>query len=163
MDKLTFKLITLNNSPNYNLILAQSHFIKTVEDVHELMVTAVPGARFGLAFNEASGPRLIRRSGTKPELVKEAVRIAKLLASGHLLVIALEAMYPINVLPRLKENSEIVQIFCATANPVQVVMAVTNQGRGVMGVIDGEIPIGEETAKDVQERQAFLRQIGYKT
>ena len=162
MSKLIFNVVELENSLDYNLILAQSHFIKTVEDVHELIVNSVPGAKFGLAFNEASGPRLIRKSGTEAKLVKEAVRLAQLIGSGHLLVIVMGNVYPINILPQLKQVPELVNIFCASANPVQVVVAESDQGRGVMGVIDGQGPLGVETDKDVKERRVFLRKIGYK-
>lgn len=161
-NNLELKLISLDNKPDYNLILAQSHFIKTVEDVHELMVNCVPQAKFGLAFNEASGPRLIRSGGTEPRLVKEAVRLAKLVGAGHLLVLVMRDIFPINVLPRLRQVPEVVSIYCATANPVQVVVAESEQGRGVLGVIDGQKPLGVETKADIKERQAFLRQIGYK-
>jgi hypothetical protein len=162
MDQISLKLVELDNSPDYNLILAQSHFIKTVEDVHELMVTAVPGAKFGLAFNEASGPRLVRHSGTDEVLTKEAVRIAKLVGSGHLLVLVMRDMYPINILTRLKDIPELAAIYCATANQVQVLVVKSKQGRGVLGVIDGESPVGVEGEKEIKERKEFLRKIDYK-
>jgi hypothetical protein len=160
--KLELGLIDLKNSPDHNVVLAQSHFIKTVEDVHEMMVNCVPGAKFGLAFCEASGPRLVRKSGTDAALVNEAVRMAKLIGSGHLLVVVMKDMYPINILPNLKQLPEIVRVFAATANPLQVVVGQSGQGRGVLGVIDGESPLGLETDKDAEERRAFLRKIGYK-
>lgn len=162
MDNLNLKLIKLNNSPGYNLILGQSHFIKTVEDVHELVVGTVPGAQFGLAFCEASGPRLIRTSGTNKDLEKEAIRLAKLIGAGHSFVLVLKDMFPINILPRLKDIPEVVGIFVATANPLEVVVAESEQGRGILGVIDGGSPLGVETGKDKKERHHFLRKIGYK-
>jgi uncharacterized protein len=161
-DKVAIKLITLENKPEYNLILAQSHFIKTVEDVHEMLISSVPGAKFGLAFNEASGPCLIRKSGTDDLLIDQAVKLAKIIGSGHLLVIVMKEMYPINILPALKNVPEIVNVYCATANPVQLIVAQTNQGRGILGVIDGSEPKGIETDKEVQKRIDFLGKIGYK-
>jgi adenosine/AMP kinase len=161
-DQFSLKLVTLDNQADYNLILAQSHFIKTVEDVHEMLVSSVPGAKFGLAFNEASGPCLIRKSGTDDLLIDQAVKLAKIIGSGHLLVIVMKEMYPINILPALKNVPEIVNVYCATANPVQLIVAQTNQGRGILGVIDGSEPKGIETNKEVQKRIDFLRQIGYK-
>ncbi|OGV95609.1 adenosine monophosphate-protein transferase [Microgenomates group bacterium RBG_16_45_19] len=159
---LILDLINLQNQPDYNLVLAQSHFIKTVEDVHELVVNCVPGAKFGLAFNEASGPLMIRTSGTEPKLIKEAVRLAKLIGCGHLLVLVMTNVYPINILPRLSDVPEIVSLYCATANPVQVVVAASQQGRGVLGVIDGGTPKGVESGQEITQRQQLLRQMGYK-
>lgn len=159
---IAFELIALHNLPEHNVIVGQAHFIKTVEDIHEVMVNSVPGAKFGLAFCEASGDRLIRKSGTDENLVNEAVRMAKAVGAGHSFVLVMKEMYPINVLPRLKMVPEVVGIYCATANPVQVVVAKTNQGRGIMGVIDGQTPLGVEAEKDVVTRTAFLRKIGYK-
>lgn len=161
-NSINLELIQLNNNPEHNVIVGMSHFIKTVEDVHELMVNCVPSAKFGMAFCEASGPRLIRKSGTEESLVAEALRMAKLLSAGHVFVLVMKDMFPINILPRLKQVPEIVTIFCATANPVQVVIAETDQGRGVMGVIDGGASVGEENAEDLVERKDFLRKIGYK-
>lgn len=160
--KLDIELIKLENRPEHNIVVGMSHFIKTVEDVHELMVNCVPGAKFGLAFCEASGSRLIRTTGTDDNLEKEAVRMAKLLSAGHVFVLVMQDMFPINILPRLKQVPEIVNIFCATANPVQVVVAETEQGRGVMGVIDGGASLGVESEGDAVERKEFLRKIGYK-
>jgi adenosine/AMP kinase len=146
-----------------NFILGQSHFIKTVEDVHEALVTAVPGIKFGLAFCEASGDRLIRYSGTEETLIEMAQENARALGAGHSFIIFLgEGFYPINVLPPLKRVPEIVSIFCATANPVEVVVAETEQGRGILGVIDGEPPLGIEQAENIAWRKDLLRTIGYK-
>ncbi len=159
---ITFELVTLHNLPEHNIILGQAHFVKTVEDIHEMMVNSVPQARFGVAFCEASGKRLVRHSGTDESLEQEAVRMAEAIGAGHSFVIVMRDMYPINVLPRLKQVPEVVNLYCATANPTQVVVGVTQQGRGIMGVIDGESPLGVEAEPDVEERKAFLRKIGYK-
>ncbi|MCS7117755.1 MAG: adenosine-specific kinase [Thaumarchaeota archaeon] len=144
------------------LILAQSHFIKTVEDVHEALVTAFPGIKFGIAFCEASMKRLVRHSGTDEELESLAVENALRLGCGHLLVIMLRNAYPINVLPRLRDVQEIVGFYCATGNPVQVIVAETEQGRGVLGVIDGQSPLGVEGPEEIKERKEILRKLGYK-
>ncbi len=144
------------------LILAQSHFIKTVEDVYECLINCVPGIGFGIALCEASGPCLVRHAGNDSELEKLATDYMFGVSAGHGLLILLKNAYPINVLPRLKEVPEIVNIFCATANPVEVVVAVTAQGRAILGVVDGSRPKGVEAEKDVEERKQFLRKIGYK-
>ncbi len=159
---LTFNAVTLHNLPEHNIVVGQSHFIKTVEDIHEVMVNSVPHAQFGVAFCEASGKRLIRTSGTNKTLEKEAVRMAELIGAGHVFVVVMKDMYPVNVLPRLKQVAEIVTLFCATANPVQMIVAETPQGRGVMGVIDGESPLEVESEADVQERIELLQKLGYK-
>jgi len=161
-DELELKLIRLNNKPDYNIILGQSHFIKTVEDIHEMMVTSVPNIKFGLAFNEASGERLIRKSGTDEGLVIEAVRMVKTIGAGHVFIVVMSNVYPINVLSRLKQVDEVVNIFCATQNPVEVMVAESKNGRGVMGVIDGGSPLGVENEEQVKERKLVLRKIGYK-
>ncbi|HEY3265137.1 MAG TPA: adenosine-specific kinase, partial [Actinomycetota bacterium] len=145
-----------------NVILGQAHFIKTVEDLHEALVGAVPGLRFGIAFNEASGPRLVRRSGNDPELVDLVVRSAEAIGAGHLFVIALRDGFPINVLNAVKAVPEVCRIFCATANPLEVVVGVSEQGRAVLGVVDGEPPLGVETNSDETERKDLLRRFGYK-
>ena len=146
-----------------NLILGQSHFIKTVEDLHEALVGAVPGIRFGLAFCEASGACLVRSSGTDPELVALAVKNASAVGAGHSFVILLgEGVYPVNVLNAIKAVPEVCRIYCATANPVQVVVAQTEQGRGILGVVDGSAPAGVETPADEAWRKGLLRTIGYK-
>lgn len=161
-DDFSLTLISLNNLEKHNLVVGMSHFIKTVEDVHEMMVSAVPGAKFGLAFCEASGPKLIRKTGTEDDLVKEAVRMAKLLSVGHCFVLVMKDMFPINILPRLKQVPEIVTLYCATANPVQVIVAESDQGRGIMGVIDGGASEGVEDKTGEKQRKEFLRKIGYK-
>jgi adenosine/AMP kinase len=145
-----------------NVILGQSHFIKTVEDVHEALVTAVPGIQFGLAFCEASGPSLVRASGTSPELVELAKRNARALSAGHSFIIFLGNAFPVNVLNAVKAVPEVCHIFCATANPLEVILAETEQGRGILGVIDGEKSRGVETDKDIADRKALLRRFGYK-
>ncbi|MEO0078517.1 MAG: adenosine-specific kinase [candidate division WOR-3 bacterium] len=159
---MKFGSVAVERPDDTNVIIGQTHFIKTVEDIHELMVTTVPGVRFGLAFNEASGPCLVRHSGTDSELEALAVKNARSIGAGHVFVLLLRGAYPINVLPQLKNLQEVCSIFCATANPVSVVIADDGRGRGIMGVIDGEQPKGVETDSDQAERRAFLRRIGYK-
>ncbi len=146
-----------------NLILGQSHFIKTVEDLHEALVSSVPGIKFGLAFCESSGPALVRASGTDDELVELAKRNALALSAGHCFIIFLgEGFYPINVLNTIKMAPEVCRIFCATANPVEVVLVETEQGRGIVGVVDGVKTKGIESEDDIVQRKNFLRMIGYK-
>ena len=146
-----------------NVILGQSHFIKTVEDIHEALINTVPGIQFGLAFCEASGKCLVRWSGTNPEMIELAQRNAQALGAGHTFVLFLgEGFYPVNVLNALKQVPEVCHIFCATANPVEVIMAQTAQGRGVLGVVDGASPQGVEGEDDIAWRKGFLRAIGYK-
>jgi adenosine/AMP kinase len=145
-----------------NLILGQSHFIKTVEDLHETLVQASPGLRFGIAFCESSGRRLVRRTGNDPELVDLAVRNAQAIGAGHAFVILLKDGFPVNVLNAVKMISEVCHVFCATANPVEVVVVETEQGRGILGVIDGGSPLGVESDEDVADRMALLRRFGYK-
>jgi adenosine/AMP kinase len=146
-----------------NFILGQSHFIKTVEDIHETLVTSVPGIKFGLAFCESSGPALVRAGGTDAELVALAKRNALALSAGHSFILFLgEGFYPINVLNAIKMVPEVCRIFCATANPVDVIIAETAQGRGILGVVDGEKTKGVETEEDIAQRKGFLRMIGYK-
>ena len=145
-----------------NLIVGQSHFIKTVEDLYEAIVGTVPGAKFGLAFNEASGPCLVRSEGNDEDLRRAAIRNAQAIAAGHVFVILIRDAYPINVLPRIREVQEVCSIFCATANPVEIVVAQSEQGRGVLGVIDGSSPKGVETPADVAARKELLRKFGYK-
>ena len=159
MDLQTVKI---DNPDELNLILGQSHFIKTVEDLQEVLVTAVPGIEFGLAFCEASGPALVRAAGTSVELTDLAKANAMALSTGHVFIIFLGNAFPINVLNAVKSVPEVCRIYCATANPVEVVVAETEQGRGVLGVIDGVKTKGIETEADVEQRRAFLRQIGYK-
>jgi adenosine/AMP kinase len=145
-----------------NIVLGQSHFIKTVEDVFEAMVNTVPGVKFGIAFNEASGPCLTRSDGTDAELQQAAIEIATAVGAGHFFAVVMRGAFPINVLGRIKDVPEVCNIFCATANPVEVIVAETEQGRGVLGVIDGSPPKGVETDTDVTWRGDFLRKIGYK-
>lgn len=144
-----------------NVVLGQSHFIKSVEDLHEACVH-VPGMKFGIAFNESSGPCLVRRSGNDAELVGIAVRGAQAIGAGHLFVIAMRDAFPISVLNSIKAVPEVCRIYCATANPLEVVVAQTDQGRGVLGVIDGSPPKGVESDDDAAERRDLLRHIGYK-
>lgn len=159
---MDLSVITLKNPQGLNLILGQSHFIKTVEDIHEAMVNAVPGAKFGLAFCEASDLCLIRTSGTDPELVGLATENAQVLSAGHSFIIFMRDMFPINIVNAIQNVPEVVRLFCATANPVQVIVAQTEQGRGILGVIDGFASKGVETEADKAKRAKFLRVIGYK-
>lgn len=156
------KVIAIKKPPEINFILAHSHFIKTVEDVYETLVEAVPGIKFGLAFCEASGKRLIRYNGTDEEMIKLALDNAKKVGAGHSLFIFLKNAYPVNILNRLKNISEITRIFCASANPVEVIVTETKQGRAILGVVDGQSPLGVEKEEDKKERKYFLRKIGYK-
>ncbi|MEK7326984.1 MAG: adenosine-specific kinase [Chloroflexota bacterium] len=146
-----------------NFILGQTHFIKSVEDIHEALVTAVPGIKFGLAFCEASGKCLVRWAGTDPAMIDLARRNAQAIGAGHSFVVFLgEGFYPINVLNTIKAVPEVCRIFCATANPTEVLVAQTEQGRGILGVVDGFAPKGVEGDEDIAWRKGFLRQIGYK-
>jgi len=145
-----------------NFILGQSHFIKTIEDLHEALVTASPTLKFGIAFCESSGPCLVRRSGNDQELIDLAVRNAEAIGAGHSFVITMREGFPINVLNAVKMVPEVCQIFCATANPVDVVVGRSEQGRAILGVVDGSSPLGVETEEDVEERKALLRRFGYK-
>ena len=159
---LELERVRLDFPEDGNIIVGHSHFIKTVEDLYEAVITTVPGASFGLAFNEASGPCLIRADGNDEELQQCAIKNAQALGAGHLFVLVLRKAYPINLLPRIRQVAEVCTIFCATANPVEVIVARTEQGRGIMGVIDGNSPMGVEGPEDVAERKEFLRKIGYK-
>jgi len=145
-----------------NIIVGHSHFIKTVEDIYEAVVNTVPQMKFGIAFNEASGHRLTRVDGNDDELKAIATRNATAVGAGHLFVVALRGGFPINVKNRILDTPEVCNIFCATANPVEVIVAQTEQGRGVLGVVDGSSPKGVEDASGVEWRQGFLRKIGYK-
>ena len=155
-------VVRLEKADEVNLILGQAHFIKTVEDLHEAMVGAVPGIRFGLAFNEASGPALVRKSGTDPDLTAQAAANAQAIGTGHVFLILLGNAYPVNVLNAVKAVPEVCRIFCATANPVEVIVGESEQGRGVLGVIDGVRTKGIETEQDAADRKALLRKFGYK-
>lgn len=145
-----------------NVVVGQSHFIKTVEDIAEIVATTVPTARFGLAFCEASGPCLVRTEGNNVELTAVAAAQAQAVGAGHAFFLVLRGAYPINVLPAIKQCQEVCRVFCATANPVQVLVATTDQGRGIIGVVDGSPPAGLEDAAAKAQRHEFLRTIGYK-
>jgi adenosine/AMP kinase len=145
-----------------NVIIGRSHFIKTVEDIYEALVTSVPGIKFGLAFNEASGKRLVRYEGNDEELVKAAIDSALSIGAGHIFVLFIKNAYPINILNQLKHVQEVVSLYAATANPVEVIVAETDQGRAIIGVVDGFTPLGVESDEDKKERREFLRKIGYK-
>jgi adenosine/AMP kinase len=155
--------VTIEKPAEVNLILGMTHFIKSVEDLHETLVAGVPGIRFGLAFCEASGPALVRLSGTDEEMIELAKKNALAIGAGHSFIIFLApGFYPVNVLNAVKAVPEVCRIFCATANPVEVVLAQTEQGRAVLGVVDGASPKGVESEEDVAHRKGFLRAIGYK-
>jgi len=159
---MEFKIIKIVTPNECNLILGTAHFIKTVEDLYECLVNSVPNLRFGLSFCESSGSCLIRGSGNDDDLQKFAIDTALRLGAGHSFIIFLRNAYPINVMNAIKNVPEVCTIYCATANPVQVLLVETEQGRGILGVIDGSKPKGVETKKDVEERKAFLRKIQYK-
>jgi adenosine/AMP kinase len=159
---MELKTIKIENPDSLNLILGQSHFIKTVEDLYEAMVSTVPMAKFGLAFCEASDVCLVRHTGTDDELRELAKKNAYTLSAGHIFIVFMKDMYPVNVLNAIKSVPEVCRIFCATANPVEVIVAESEQGRGVLGVIDGYASKGIETDADIKVRRNLLRQIGYK-
>lgn len=159
---MEIRTIKIEKPAEVNLIFGQAHFIKTVEDLYEALVTSVPGIKFGLAFAESSGPCLIRTEGTDKNLEKLAAKNLRKIGCGHAFLIFLKNAYPINVLPAIKAVSEVCQIFCATANPVEVVVGGERNGRAVLGMIDGSSPKGVEKEKDKKERKKFLRTIGYK-
>jgi adenosine/AMP kinase len=154
--------VPIEKPADLNVVLGQSHFIKTVEDLYEALAGSSPHLRFGLAFCESSGPRLVRRAGNDEELVALAVDNARAIGAGHCFVVFLREGYPVNVLNQIKQVPEVCRIFCATANPVEVVVAETEQGRGILGVVDGGTPLGVETDEDVAERTELLRRLGYK-
>jgi uncharacterized protein len=156
------KSVAIENPEELNLILGQSHFIKTVEDLHETLVQAVPGMQFGIAFCEASGPRLVRGSGNAADLEDLAVRNARAIGAGHSFIVFLRDGFPVNVLNAVKMVPEVCRIFCATANPVRVIVAEEGDGRAILGVVDGASPLGVETEDDIAERKALLRKFGYK-
>src|SRR5258705_2324005 len=159
---MELKSVRLEIPEGGNIIVGQTRFIKSVEDIYEAIVNTVPQMKFGIAFNEASGPCLTRADGNDTDLKALAVRNASALAAGHVFVVAMRDGYPINVLGRIKDVPEVCSIFCATANPVEAIVAESAQGRGVLGVIDGAPPKGVETADDAKKRHDFLRMIGYK-
>jgi len=156
-------LETVKKPEDINFVFGQSHFIKTVEDMHEMLVSSVPGIKFGLAFCEASGPCLVRWSGNDEDLIELATENAMRIGAGHSFILFLgEGFFPINILNNLKSIPEVVNIYCATANPTDVVLMQTEQGRAVLGVVDGSSPSGIETEEDIATRKRFLRMIGYK-
>jgi adenosine/AMP kinase len=159
---MEIKVVRLEIPENGNIVVGQSHFVKTVEDLYEAMVNTVPGIKFGIAFNEASGDCLTRVDGNDEGLKANATKNAQSIAAGHVFVISMREGYPINVLGRIRDIPEVCSIFCATANPVEMILAETGQGRGVLGVIDGSSPKGVEDASGVEWRQGLLRKIGYK-
>ncbi len=159
---MQLELVKIENPKELNFILGQSHFIKTVEDIHEALVNTVPGIKFGLAFCEASGKCLIRWSGTDKELIELAQLNALNLSAGHSFIIFLGNAFPINLLRIIKQVPEVCRVFCATANPTEAIIAVSDQGRGILGVIDGFAPKGIEGDEDIAWRKDFLRKIGYK-
>jgi len=159
---ITLRAIPIQKPEDVSLIIGQAHFIKTVEDLHEVLVTAVPGIKFGLAFCEASGPCLVRWSGTDEALTASARTNALAIGAGHSFLILLRDCFPINVLPTIRQVPEVCTIFCATANDVEVIVAETERGRGILGVVDGAGPKGVEEAADIAERKALLRRFGYK-
>lgn len=159
---MEIKTIKLDYPEEANIVLGQSHFIKTAEDLYEIMVSSVPGVKFGLAFNEASGPCLVRAEGNDEKLKRLAISNIQEIGAGHTFLIIMENAFPINVLNAVKQCPEVCRIFCATANPVEVIVAETEQGRGILGVIDGAVPQGVEKEEDVEKRKKFLRTINYK-
>ena len=154
--------VELKWSEGCNIIVGQSHFIKTVEDIGEILISSVPGVEYGLAFCEASGPCLIRTEGNNQELISDAVRCAESVGAGHSFYLVIKNAFPINVLNQIKGCQEVCRIFCATANPLQVLRAATSQGNGIVGVIDGFSPKGVESEKNREERKALLRKFSYK-
>ena len=159
---MELKLFAIEKPEPVNFILGQSHFIKTVEDLYEVLITSAPGLKFGLAFSEASGACLIRAEGSDEEMKALAIRNAERLACGHTFLVFLKDCFPINVLNAIKGCQEVCRIFCATANPLQVIVAESEQGRGILGVIDGAPPKGVEDEQGRAWRREFLRKIGYK-
>ena len=160
---MDIKTVKIQKPAEINDILGQSHFIKTIEDVHETLVSSVPGIKFGLAFCEASDKRLVRWSGTDADMIQLAITNALAIGAGHSFILFLgQGYFPINVLNAIKMTAEVCRIFCATANPTEVIIAETESGRGILGVIDGATPKGVEGEEDIAWRKGFLRQIGYK-
>jgi adenosine/AMP kinase len=162
MNEVAIEVVLIEVPEGTNLILGQAHFIKTVEDLYEALVGSSPHLRFGIAFCEASGARLVRRAGNAPDLVDQAVQHAVAVGAGHSFVVLLREGFPVNVLNQVKAVPEVCRVYCASANAVQVLVARTGQGRGVLGVVDGEPPVGVEDEDDVRARKALLRDIGYK-
>ncbi|MEM1662033.1 MAG: adenosine-specific kinase [Desulfurococcaceae archaeon] len=162
MSNVKLSVVRIPVPEGVNVIIGRSHFIKSVEDIYEAVVTSVPGVKFGLAFNEASGKRLIRFDGNDDELVKLAVESARNIGAGHVFVLYIRNAYPINILNALKNIQEVVSLYVATGNPVEAIIAETEQGRTIVGVVDGYTPLGVESDEDRRERHEFLRKIGYK-
>ena len=162
VTEVELSVVEIEKPEDVNLVLGQAHFIKTVDDVHEALAGSSPHLRFGLAFCESSGPRLIRRSGNDAELVKLAVENLRAIGAGHAFLVFLREGFPVNVLNQLKQVPEVCRIFCATANPVQVIVAETTLGRGILGIVDGSSPLGVEDDGDVLARRELLRRLGYK-
>jgi adenosine/AMP kinase len=159
---MEIKTVTIDIPEGANIIVGQTHFIKSIEDLYEAVVNTSPNIKFGIAFNEASGVCLIRKDGNDDRLIGLSVDAARHIGAGHIFVIFLENGFPINVLPSIKAVREVVHIFCATANPLEVIVGETQQGRGVMGVIDGFIPKGVESEEEIEKRKTLLRKFGYK-
>jgi hypothetical protein len=159
---MDLKSVQIENPDSLNFILGMSHFIKTVEDVHEALVNSVPTIKFGVAFCEASGPCLVRFSGNDEKLIELAKKNMLAIGAGHSFIVFMQNAFPVNVLRAISQVPEVCRIFCATSNPVQVIIAAREQGCGILGVIDGQGPLGVETEKEIAERKSFLRKIGYK-
>lgn len=159
---MNIQSVRIDIAEGCNIILGQTHFIKTAEDLYEIIVTSLPQAKFGIAFSEASGPCLIRTEGNDETLVNACIENLQRIGAGHVFCILLKNAFPINVLNQIKNCQEVCRVFCATANPLEVIVAVTEQGAGIAGVIDGLSPKGIETAEDKAQRKEFLRKIGYK-
>jgi adenosine/AMP kinase len=159
---MNLEIVPVQKPEEVNFILGQAHFIKTVDDLHETLVRTAPAGRFGLAFCESSGPRLVRRSGNDPALVRLAIDQARAIGAGHSFVVFLRDVFPVTVLNSVKMVPEVCRIFCATANPAQVLVASTDAGRGIVGVIDGATPLGVESDADVDARRALLQKLGYR-
>lgn len=160
--QLNTDIVKIEVPEGCNVIVGQAHFIKTVEDLYEAIVNSVPGIKFGLAFCEASGKRLVRVEGNDKELMELAAEYAKVIGAGHTFIVFIKNAYPINVLKYIKQVPEVVRIFAATANPLEIIIVETKQGRGIIGVVDGFKPLGIEKEEDRKERKEFLRRIGYK-
>ncbi|MEW5936430.1 MAG: adenosine-specific kinase [Candidatus Thermoplasmatota archaeon] len=159
---MNLSIVKIEKPEEINFVLGTSHFVKTVEDIYEAVISSVPNAKFGLAFCEASMERRVRVEGTDPEMIELAKKHALAIGAGHSFILFMRGMYPINVLNALKDVPEVCSIFCATANPVEVVVAETEQGRGILGVVDGYSPVGVEEQEHKDWRKGFLRKIGYK-
>ncbi len=163
MENMKIEEVIISLPEGLNVIIGQSHFIKTVEDIYEVLVTASPSIKFGIAFNEASGDRLIRKDGNDGELINKSVEFAEKIGTGHSFIVLLKNAYPINVLNRLKQVMEVVNIYAATSNPLKVIVYDDGEdGRAILGVIDGKKPLGVEKDDDIKKRYKFLRDIGYK-